>query len=221
MDRLGFSRYIEFNDQNDETVMNVEKSIQLNRKITLLVTDPPIEPTLSEPPVTDLDADKLLKDLPVDEFFDALEEASSEQLQTLISGFEQKPLSDTKLQGLFDVPDGSRSAQDIFVWWEFRRLPFNAVVGSVGSVFLLYQAFGPSFWGVLFTAVIYAVHANMCYSLGAPTEIVIRACTRACFEKTFPVVGPVLLKLTIGFFVFITVVGGLLMCTLGIAGGGI
>ncbi len=206
-----FNRYIEFNLKK-ETSMNAKKTIQLNSKIKLLVTDPPLALAPSETPVTQLDADKLLKDLPVDEFFDALDEASSEQLQTLVAGFENKNSSEENVQGLFDVPAEPRTAQDIFVWWEFRRLSFNVIVGAVGVVFLLYLAFFPVFCGALFLAIIYAAFANMCYSSGAPLELFIRTCTSSCFQKAYPPFGPLLLKFLIGAFVFITVCGGLLLC---------
>lgn len=192
--------------------MNVEKSIQLDNKITLLVTDPAQEQITLTAPVTDLDAAKLLKDLSVDEFFDALDEASSEQLQTLVAGFEGNASNRQKVPGLFDATVEPRTEQDIFAWWEFRRLPFNVIIGSVGSVFLLYLAFSPILEGAVTVAFIYAAFANICYSSGAPTELFIRKCTDACFKKAHSLYGPLLLKLIIGVFVFITVCGGLMLC---------
>ncbi len=41
------------------------------------------------------------------------------------------------MEWLFMVPDGRRSAWSIIKWWELRRIPYNLIVGSVGTCSLL------------------------------------------------------------------------------------
>jgi len=38
---------------------------------------------------------------------------------------------------LFRVSDGERSAWDVIVWWEMRRVPYNLIVGTVGFLSLV------------------------------------------------------------------------------------
>lgn len=40
-------------------------------------------------------------------------------------------------QRLLYVPEGSRSAWDVVVWWEKRRIPVNLLIGGVGFVSLV------------------------------------------------------------------------------------
>lgn len=79
---------------------------------------------------------------------------------------------------LFPEPTLRRSPGAVIGWWERRRPIFNVVVGATGLVTLSVIALGagtalftqPGLWlGV--TA--YGVAANLCYSLGAPLELLL------------------------------------------------
>ena len=37
---------------------------------------------------------------------------------------------------MFSVRDGERSATDIILWWELRRIPYNLIVGTTGLISL-------------------------------------------------------------------------------------
>lgn len=77
-----------------------------------------------------------------------------------------------------------RSAWTVFRWWESRRLLYNAVVGAAGLVtvgavsgFLLLPPRAPGWgaWDGVFPAILgYGVLANLCYSLGAPADLLLR-----------------------------------------------
>lgn len=79
---------------------------------------------------------------------------------------------------LFPAPTLRRSPLAVLRWWESRRVVYNAIVATTGVVTLLSLAlvFGGSFlfhnlpWvGVL----AYGIAANVCYSAGAPIEILL------------------------------------------------
>lgn len=81
---------------------------------------------------------------------------------------------------LFPEPSLRRSAGALIGWWERRRPQFNVVVGAAGAVTLLaihltvaplHMLLAPQLW-LLVGA--YAVAANLCYSLGAPTELLLQ-----------------------------------------------
>src|SRR6185503_20909678 len=38
---------------------------------------------------------------------------------------------------MFSVREGERSATDIILWWELRRIPYNLIVGPTGLISLL------------------------------------------------------------------------------------
>ena len=108
---------------------------------------------------------------------------------------------------LFPAPAEVRNTAGIFKWWESRRLTFNVAVGAAGLVTLtainLIAVLPPLsmkvgvFWpGVL----VYAVLANMFYSLGFVTEA---AMQRAWHEET-PRVGPALFRQGLVFSVGLT-----------------
>jgi len=79
---------------------------------------------------------------------------------------------------LFPEPTLQRSTPAVIGWWERRRPLYNLVVGATGlvtlSVFTL--ALGPAMMlqpGTLIGITAYGVAANLCYSLGAPLELVL------------------------------------------------
>lgn len=69
---------------------------------------------------------------------------------------------------------------DVIVWWEIRRIPSNLFVltlGLVSGLFLMFvgeHRFGPNaqFGNPFFGAVLYALAANVCYTLGWVTELI-------------------------------------------------
>ena len=79
---------------------------------------------------------------------------------------------------LFPEPTLRRSPGAVIGWWERRRPLFNIVVGRTGLVTLsvLGLAVGPVIFtqpGVWLGVTGYAVAANVCYSLGAPLELLL------------------------------------------------
>lgn len=148
--------------------------------------------------------------LPVDEYFDLLEEATPEQLQLIIHSFEK--VSRTKsgaslLQKIIAVPQGRRSLFSILMWWESRRPVYNIIVGLAGlPSILLLSLFGMGHAAVV-AAFVYAVCANICYCLGAPAEVV----ARTCYKQNAETYAPVLFTLGTIFSVVLTVLLELLV----------
>jgi hypothetical protein len=152
-----------------------------------------------------MDPEKLMRDLPVDEFFRVLEQSSPEQLQKLIHTFEKgaRTKSGSKLvQKLISVPPEPRSLFSIVMWWEFRRPLYNIAVGLAGlpSLFLL-KMLGEPMTAFVICAIFYGIFANVCYSLGTPAEMVAKACWKEKAENY----GPVLLTLGTIFSVLLTI----------------
>ncbi len=211
---------------NDKTV-NVEKITSAN-KIKLVVTDadeaddsaqsvtPPAAVSLE--PQSDVklesnanvheiaDVDKVMRELPVDEFFQVLERATPEQLQALIHTFEKGARTrggTAILRRVIEVPKGHRSMMSIVAWWEWRRPLYNLVVGLSGvpSVLILWLIFGVPFMVVVMSGLAYLFLANICYTLGTPAEIV----ARTCYKEKAETYGPVLLTLGTIFSVVLTI----------------
>ena len=76
-----------------------------------------------------------------------------------------------------------RSAWAVLRWWESRRPLYNVAVGAAGVVTLgtvVALAVLPPYpreiaWGGLIPGVVfYGVLANVCYSLGAPADLLLR-----------------------------------------------
>jgi hypothetical protein len=72
--------------------------------------------------------------------------------------------------------------RDVVIWWELRRIPYNLtlLVVGLGSLFAI-EAIGSRMVHVgedfveplalLFAVVVYAIGANVCYTLGWITEL--------------------------------------------------
>jgi hypothetical protein len=90
---------------------------------------------------------------------------------------------------LFSRPELARGKFDIIKWWEFRRIPYNLVVGAVGIITLfavlgvdsiaeakLGEPFGfpdpPIF--ALFAIIAYGIGANVLFTGGWIAEIFVR-----------------------------------------------
>ena len=79
---------------------------------------------------------------------------------------------------LFPEPSLRRSPGAVIGWWERRRPLFNLVVGATGLVTL--SVLGLAAGGVIFAqpglwlgVTAYGVAANVCYSFGAPLELLL------------------------------------------------
>lgn len=100
-----------------------------------------------------------------------------------------------------------RSAWSVVSWWESRRPMFNVCVGTAGLLSLgavtLSSILPPHPlpwqlpWGVV---VVYGVMANVCYSLGAPADLLLR---RMLGDRA-PAVGPALFRYGFAFSLGLT-----------------
>lgn len=80
------------------------------------------------------------------------------------------------LRRFFSVP-GERSSRDIILWWEKRRLVYNAVLFVCGffsavMIFWLRPCFEPLM--LLFGLPIFFIGANVCYTAGWVFELIVR-----------------------------------------------
>jgi|SRR5271154_1485454 len=74
---------------------------------------------------------------------------------------------------------GMKRPWDAVAWWEIRRIPFNLLILAVGLVsglslvFVGERLFEPrqDFGSPLIAVVLYALTANLCYTLGWVTEL--------------------------------------------------
>ena len=79
---------------------------------------------------------------------------------------------------LFPEPTLRRTPGAVIGWWERRRPLFNLVVGATGlvTVSVIVLAAGPGMVsqpGLWLGVTAYGVAANVCYSLGAPLELLL------------------------------------------------
>lgn len=116
---------------------------------------------------------------------------------------------------LYPLPDFRRTPMSSLRWWESRRLVFNAAVGAAGmvtaSVVTLFALLPPhpatlSFTGMAGIALVYAIAANVCYTLGWPIELLVR---RVLGRKE-PELGPLLFRQGVFFSVGLTLLPTLL-----------
>jgi hypothetical protein len=115
---------------------------------------------------------------------------------------------------LFPLPALRRSAFDIVLWWESRRMIFNTVVGATGlvtlaSMFVVERlAHLPLIlpWQVV---VLYGICANVAYSAGAALEVL----SVKLWKEEIAPVGPTLFRyglvFSVGLTLFPIALGGL------------
>lgn len=119
--------------------------------------------------------------LEADEFVKRLEEMSPEQIQEICSNLQfvskaKGKANSLKIFGpLVATPAEPRTLLSILLWWETRRIVYNLVVGMCGlpGVFLLLLANEPITL-ITFGAIFYGFMANVCYTVGAMSEVVAR-----------------------------------------------
>ena len=114
-----------------------------------------------------------------------------------------------------------KDAWSVIRWWEARRPIYNLAVGtaglaSLGIVFLAEMGLGGTppdmpFWPLPIIAV-YGIAANICYSLGAPMDLLLRkflgerapAVSSALFRHGFVFsLGLTLLPIPVAIFSFV------------------
>ena len=109
---------------------------------------------------------------------------------------------------LFSIPDTPRSAFDVVMWWELRRIPYNFIVGCVAFVSLIIFFISLSTSGQLKPgedaveplALIFApIVINVFYCAGWILENILRVIWPS--KRRF--FGPFLFKLGLGFSLFV------------------
>ncbi len=135
------------------------------------------------------DVTKLMTEAPSDEFVRVLEAATLDELQSLlreIPSHATKPFPASKTAPVLklwikvmDVPPEPRTFFSVLGWWESRRWFYNCVVGFTGLTFaalicLRFQLYGVFLVWALLVCALYAIVANVCYSLGVPAELIVR-----------------------------------------------
>jgi hypothetical protein len=120
---------------------------------------------------------------------------------------------------LFPAP-ATRSTPAIVVWWERRRLAYNATVGAAGLVSLgtvgianLVMGGEAMFPGALIVAAVFGGLANLCYCLGPAAEIMF---DKLWGRRVLPV-GPALYRMGLTFSVGLALLPTLLTVMLGVA----
>jgi hypothetical protein len=119
------------------------------------------------------------------------------------------------MQRLFTRPSAHQQSGSIVGWWEARRVPYNFIVGAVGvvtsavmvTVALTCESRGGAPIGLpdppLFAVVgvlLYAIFANICYTGGWITELLVAKLWHADTSRF----GPIAFALGTGFSVIIT-----------------
>lgn len=115
---------------------------------------------------------------------------------------------------LFPAP-ARRTVPSILGWWERRRLPYNIIVGvsgvlSIGlAVFLRWLPPGGGFFGLppWQPVVVFAVLANVFYTLGPTLEILV---DKLWGRKVLPI-GPALYRMGLTFSVGLTFLPAMMM----------
>jgi hypothetical protein len=110
---------------------------------------------------------------------------------------------------LYPLPDLRRTPLSLLGWWESRRLLYNRVVGATGLFTLLactaLMTFVPhpaplDVRAMLIASAVYALAANVCYSLGWLLEVV----ALAAWGRGAPRLGPLLFRQGLIFSVGLT-----------------
>ena len=108
----------------------------------------------------------------------------------------------------FPLPAVRRTPLGILMWWESRRLIYNAIVGAtglvalgiIGGISLIPPGLGPHPLPPLIGILAYGAAANICYTLGPAVEIGLQMIWK---DKVLPV-GPTLFRQGLGFSIGLT-----------------
>ena len=119
----------------------------------------------------------------------------------------------------YPLPAPRRTAGAVILWWESRRLPFNLIVGAAGCATIALTTLllalpgnfpGPPPLFLLAGSLVYGFLANVCYSLGPLTELLMYR----LWGPDAPRAGPVLFRqgliFSVGLTLFPVVLVGLL-----------
>jgi hypothetical protein len=110
---------------------------------------------------------------------------------------------------LYPAPVVWRTPLTLLRWWEARRLKYNLVVGVTGVFSALTcsallaappHSSAPQLRMVLVAAAVYALAANLCYSLGWLSEMA----ARIVWRERAPDMGPLLFRQGLIFSVGVT-----------------
>ena len=122
---------------------------------------------------------------------------------------------------LFSRSVEATGALAIIKWWEFRRIPFNLIVGATGVVtwlviaaaaYMATPAVGaepddfPESFGVIFGVIAYGILANVCFTGGWVAEIV----AKRIWEKEIGAIAQITFFLGLVFSVLLTLLPGAL-----------
>lgn len=111
---------------------------------------------------------------------------------------------------MFNASTENRSLLKTILWWEYRRIPYNLIIGSIGLCSLLLFYFAISQSGQLkpgedaiepLVLLASPIIINIAYTLGWLTEIIVRLFKKDKDNRT----GPILLKLGLGFSLFVVI----------------
>lgn len=163
------------------------------------------------------DAQKVLKELPMNDFLNFLEQSSPEQLELFLKQIapSKQPLAQS-LRSLFNIlvniPDEPRGSFSIIGWWEARRALFNIIVLLCGlpTLFVIYFSGLASLKFAVTGAIEYAILANLCYTAGWICELI----ARSWWKERARHLGPILLSLGLSFSTLFTMGAGFVMVIL-------
>lgn len=118
---------------------------------------------------------------------------------------------------LFAAP-ASRSTPAIIVWWERRRLAYNASVGAAGLVSLGTVGFANTLMGgdsmfpeALVVAAVFGGMANLCYCFGPAAELLFEKIWGRRVLPTGPMLYRMGLTFSVGLALFPTLLTVMLM----------
>jgi hypothetical protein len=123
---------------------------------------------------------------------------------------------------LFAAP-ARRTTPAIVVWWERRRLAYNACVGAAGLVSLgtvgiagVVMGGGEAIPGMLLAAVVFGVMANVCYCLGPAAELLIEKLWGRRVLPTGPALYRMGLTFSVGLALLPTLLTGMVLTARGL-----
>lgn len=163
------------------------------------------------------DAQKLLQELPTDEFLNFLEQSSPEQLESFLNHLapSKQPVAQplrSLFSSLVSIPDEPRGNFSIIGWWEARRMLFNMVILLCGlpTVLIIYLTGLASLKFTVTGSIEYAILANICYTAGWICELI----ARSWWQERARHLGPILFTLGFAFSILLTIGAGVIMILL-------